>query len=145
MDFDNWPEVPPELRPKRLPHSGLISEAWSAELTRRGWEVVDVRLLPNETDHDRAEAVKAWLEGMRLGTIEIGKDAAKSLELEARVYGLLSLNKFGLSDVPMSSVDDEDSLDVVLSYGRDKAFGSSLDEKRALTAAKKPRSKVKVT
>jgi hypothetical protein len=50
--------------------------------------IVDIRLMPNRTDADRAESVKAALEGVRVGSIKCDPRKLKFYELEARVYGL---------------------------------------------------------
>jgi hypothetical protein len=50
----------------------------------KGWKPIDVRLL------EGADGVKAALEGVRIGSIELDKEDRDALRDEARVYGLLS-------------------------------------------------------
>ena len=87
-DFTAWPKTP---KRRIVYHCGIDDEDL-AHLTGLGWDPVDVRLLPNDEDHQRGEAVKAWLEGVRLGSIDPRGQIAKYVELEARIYGL-TLNK----------------------------------------------------
>jgi len=86
----DWPNVPLEQRPKRLPHSCVLSEDDLELLASKGWQPLDVRLIPNGNDAERGEALKAWLEGIRLGTINADKDLLRFLDLEARALGLTS-------------------------------------------------------
>lgn len=83
-----WPDVPAEMRPKKLFVDMSIEPQELAEFGTKGWFIVDVRLLPNLTDADRAESVKATLEGVRVGSIKCDPRKLKYFELEARVYGL---------------------------------------------------------
>lgn len=85
-----WPRVPKELRPKNLYVDRLMDAADKQMLERRGWRIVDIRLMETRTDGDRAEAVKVYLEGIRVGSIEPTHGLVKHLELEAKIYGLLS-------------------------------------------------------
>ena len=89
-DWSDWPEAPAEERPQSLYVNTSLIGSVRSELLSRGWKVVDVRTLSNQTDGDRAESLKANLEGIRQGTIEADKDRLRWLELEAKVYGLLT-------------------------------------------------------
>ena len=89
-DLHLWPEAPPDERPKSLFFNQAVPADVGEVLQARGWKVVDVRTLANKSDGDRAEALKANLEGIRLGTIHADKDRLRWLELEAKVYGLLT-------------------------------------------------------
>lgn len=88
--FDTWPEAPSSERPKSLFVSESLSSDLVSVLESRGWLVIDVRTLPNQTDGDRAQALKYNLEGIRQGTIRADKEKLRWLELEAKVYGLLT-------------------------------------------------------
>lgn len=143
-DFLRWPIVPDEDRPKKLFHMGLLD----AELTdgsslidylrERGWEPVDVRLMANRTDADRAEAIKGYLEGIRVGSIEADPKSAKFLEHELRVYGMAQGKT---PSGPRSDANDTDSttqsVDIVLnSFGTGRSWTTTADEKAVLTKKK---------
>lgn len=135
----NWPEVPENQRPKRLPHRGLDYNTIT-HLKSRGWDPQDVRLMPNVTDGDRAEALKAWLEGIRYGTIEADPKAAKWIELESRVYGLhagkgVSGGKSGAAQ-NVGSASDDNYIDTMLQFGNDKPWTSTADQKVEATKRK---------
>lgn len=93
QSFMDWPVVPQELRPKSLFHMSNIPAEEQAALTEGGWKLVDVRLLPENTLEEKEFAVKAWLQGVRLKSIEPGRGQIHFSELEAKVYGLLLQKK----------------------------------------------------
>jgi hypothetical protein len=114
----NWPPAPEDERPKSL----YVAESLPAVVTdwlsaERGWRVVDVRALPNRSDADRAEGVKAYLEGVRVGSIEASKEHLRYIELEARICGLLS-NKARADD--MVPTVEGDTLEDILKFGKGK-------------------------
>ena len=88
--WEDWPAVPEDQRPKRLPHSTVLRLEDQELLAAKGWRPMDVRLLPNNNDAERGEALKAWLEGIRMGTIEADAKLLRFLDLEARSLGLTS-------------------------------------------------------
>ena len=110
-----WPSAPRHERPKNLYLAAGLSPDLSSILEGRGWRVIDVRVLPNQTDGARAEALKATLEGIRQGTIEADKDKLRWLELEAKVYGLLTGKDKLKDDKPKISGD---VLEDLLSFGK---------------------------
>ena len=111
-----WPIAPEDERPKALYVCENLPEVVTDWLTdTRGWRIVDVRVLPNKSDADRAEGVKAYLEGVRVGSIEPGKEQLRYLELEARICGLLS-NRSRADD--MTPVVKETTLDKMLDFGK---------------------------
>ncbi len=112
-DWSEWPEAPAEERPKSLFVNTSLTGYVRSELLSRGWKVVDVRTLANQSDGDRAEALKANLEGIRLGTIDADKDRLRWLELEAKVYGLLTGKDKIKDDKPKI---DEGVLDDLLNF-----------------------------
>jgi hypothetical protein len=81
--------VPDKSRPKNLYVNVPLSHDDEAYLIGRGWHPIDVRVLPSKTDADKAETLKAWLEGVRQGSIQLDKDVVKLIELEAKAYGLV--------------------------------------------------------
>lgn len=114
MDFNpiasRFARVPEEKKPLYLYHCAyapqIVQEAQS-----QGWTVVDVRLMPNKTDDDRRECVKAWLEGMRVGTIEVDIKRLKAIELEAKILGMVG-QKPRESDSGMTDDDVNRYLDL---------------------------------
>lgn len=111
-----WPAALEEERPKALYVTEVLPDVVLGWLTtRQGWDVIDVRTMPNVSDADRAEGVKAFLEGVRVGSIEPDKDQLKYLELEARICGLLS-NKNRADD--MVPTVKEATLDKMLDFGK---------------------------
>jgi len=111
-----WPTAPDEERPKALYVYEVLPDVVQGWLqSRQGWKVIDVRTMPNGSDADRAEGVKAFLEGVRIGSIEPDKDQLKYLELEARICGLLS-NKTRADD--MVPTVKKPTLDKMLDFGK---------------------------
>ena len=108
MNWDEWPEVPLEQRPKRLPHNLSIGPEDLQALSEKGWAPVDVRLLPNGSDAERAEGLKSYFEGLRLGTIQVKQAIARYVEVEARVLGLTSGKKPSESDGKSKGYDGMD-------------------------------------
>ena len=109
-----WPGAPKDERPKALYVSEVLPAKVSAWLeSKQGWVIVDVRTMPNKSDGDRAEAVKAFLEGVRVGSIEPGKEQLRYIELESKICGLLS-NKNRADDCKPTL--DEETLDKVLDF-----------------------------
>lgn len=90
VNWFEWPSVPKEQRPKKLYHNQKIGEEELEYLEKNGWQPVDVRLLPSDSDADRANALKAYFLGLRLGTVKLQQSVARYVEVEARVLGLTS-------------------------------------------------------
>ena len=113
-----WPAAPKEERPKNLFVNYTVDKKCRDEMALRGWTLFDTRALPNKTDADRAEGVKAVLEGVRVGSIAPDREKLRWAELEAKVYGLLT-GKDKLADkTPQIS---QEVLDNLLDFGRKKA------------------------
>lgn len=108
---ESWPSVPLKDRPKPFYVRVNLDSEDSKSLEDKGWEVVDVRLLPCDSDVDRQTAVKATLTGSRMGTIELTKLELDTLELEARACGMVG-NKVA-AEKPVSSVT-KDALELIL-------------------------------
>lgn len=142
MTIQLWPDVPKADRPKKLYHCGLDTSG-DACLIEKGWAPIDVRLMPNKTDGDRAERLKAMLEGIALGSIEPDPKAAKFVELELRVYKLTSdkVLPAQLKTQDAFNVDD-DVEDVLKSFSNSRPWSTSADEKEA--AIKKRRGRPEV-
>ena len=114
----SWPVAPEDERPKSLYIAEGLPDVvvrWLRE--QRGWRVVDVRAMPNRSDAERAEGGKAFLEGVRVGSIEPVKELLRYVELEARICGLLS-NKQRADDM-VPKVEGE-TLENILEFGKGK-------------------------
>ena len=113
IDFMSWPVVPDHQRPKPLYHVGMEPQE-AAVLLKSGWEPQDVRLLDNETDEEKTLAVRAWLEGVRLGSIDATRGVTKFIEMEARILGLPETKK-RVSDAPKTK---KETVEALLDFGR---------------------------
>jgi hypothetical protein len=85
--LEGWPQAP---EPGKLLY---VAESLAPELRTKleldGWKVIDTRLMPNDSDGARADAWKAYMEGVRNGSIRPDKTRLKHVELEGRALGLL--------------------------------------------------------
>ena len=114
--FKDWPHV----TGKELYHMGGLEIHELAYLKKRGWIAVDLRVLPNESDGDRATCLKNHLEGIRVGTIQPVKEGLRHLELEAKIYGLIS-TKIRPDEVKKADYSDK-TIDDILNVGKDKDY-----------------------
>lgn len=105
MNLDTWPEVPLEQRPQRLYVNESPDQVTKISLEALGWQVVDVRVLPNRTDADRIEAWRCYLEGVRLGSIEVDSKLKPFIELEAKSHG---------KSVAVKAKDEDEDVDAIL-------------------------------
>ena len=113
-----WPTAPKEERPKSLFVNYTVDKECRDEMALRGWTVFDTRALPNKTDADRAEGVKAVLEGVRVGSIAPDREKLRWAELEAKVYGSLTGKDKLVDKTPQIS---QEVLDNLLDFGGKKA------------------------
>ena len=100
-----WPDVPQDMRPKRLPHAGSISGDDLTLLEGKGWAPIDVRLMAADSDAQRGSCLKAWLEGIRIGTIKADASLQRFLDLEARALGLTSATRNPSEERPKDEID----------------------------------------
>jgi hypothetical protein len=116
LDVSNWPIVPEKEQGQHvIYHAGLEGDA-AERLAQAGWEIVDVRLLPSNTDAKRAEALKCWLVGIRMGTIEPEPKIVKFVDLEARYLGL-----YGAKGAPRDKpAVQANTMEKLLDFGRKK-------------------------
>lgn len=114
----DWPLVPPQLRPKPLFVNEFLSEEDLSLLKERGWDVQDVRLLPNSSMAERQRVVLAWLEGLRNGSIQAHPKIYDTLELEAKTCGLTQAKE--PTEKPKSL--DNATLDKILDMQSRRAF-----------------------
>ena len=110
VDVDNLPTVPQAQRPKKLFVNNNLSSEEEEKAKFLGWSPEDVRLMPNESMHDRKEAVLACLEGHRMGTISLNRIQLESIELEMKACGLLSNKVEAPKEESKLSKDDVDGL-----------------------------------
>lgn len=107
---DDFPNVPKAQRPKPLYVDNNVPAEDVKAFKELGWEVIDVRLMPN-----RSEAVRATLEGIRTGTVAYTKELLGFLQLEARIEKLL-LNR-DADEAEEASVFEDGDFDAILSFG----------------------------
>jgi hypothetical protein len=110
----DWPEVPEAQRPRRLPFLGVLDPESDEHLRALGWDPVDTRLLPSNTIEERSDAILAWLEGVRLGTITPQQNTGKLVELEMRACGLHTGKR--AAEKPPEEIDD--NMDDLLNFGK---------------------------
>jgi hypothetical protein len=111
FDFDDLPIVPEKDRPRRLFVAQTLSSDASEGARTRGWEVVDVRILSSSSMEERRNAVLAYLEGSRCGSLDLSRSQLDALELEAKACGILGTK--GLDEKPKEEVDEEDLLSLL--------------------------------
>lgn len=87
VDFTNFPDLPNESS-RTLYVRGLERDE-EALLRTKGYNPVDVLSLPRNTDSDNRHAIMCWITGMAEGSICMDAERRKTLELEARAYGML--------------------------------------------------------
>jgi hypothetical protein len=114
----SFPDVPKGERPKILYVASQIDQKILETLEGRGWSVKDTRLLPNKSDSDRAEGLKAFMEGIRMGSIAPIASMVRFLELEARIYGIAN-NKDGPSHLNANSENRGDTVESLLDFASD--------------------------
>jgi len=139
FDFADWPETP---QSKRIYHNGLIDNKNAALLAKKNWIVVDVRLLPSASDSERADALKAWLEGIRFGTIEIDKDQLQSFQLEAKIYGLINQRNSTSTGEKLDKATKQ-TLDSLFDFGRGKDHLASAADKTKAQNKRRTRGRPK--
>ena len=93
LDSLNWPAVPAAMRPKPLFVNSVLDPAMQEDMESKGWAVQDLRLWPNTSITERQALVLAWLEGLRVNSIDPTPRIFDSLELEARTCGLTNMKQ----------------------------------------------------
>lgn len=139
MNPENWPDVPEQQRPKKLFVNMSVPATERVVLASKGWEVVDTRLMPCGTDNERLEAVKATLEGIRLGSIEPDKNMKDFLDLEMYVLGVKGK---GAQSVDKGNLEHAE-MDVLLQFGGARVSQDFRDRMVELEASPKRKSKKK--
>ena len=82
--------------------------------------------------------MKAFLEGVRLGTIEPDSGLLRFLELEAKVYGLTTgKNVSGGKSGAAESFEDSSVADILKGFGKSKPFSAKAEEKAKQTKRKR--------
>lgn len=107
FDVESWPIVPDGAGSRRRFYTNLpLSMEQTLALQNRGWDVIDVRLLPEDTDAERQTCVRAWLWGLNNGTISPPNPKIYDiLDLKAKACGLVG-NKEASQDVGKVNKDD---------------------------------------
>jgi len=118
LDLENLPPVPEHARPKRLPVNKTPADDLKLTLEQRGWEIHDVRTMSG------ADAVKATLEGIRLGSIDSVN--LRELELEAKIYGLLKGEEKEKPQEKKQEMSKKDTLKMLLDFQNPKYGGKPL-------------------
>ena len=111
----DWPELSKEDRPRTLFVDSWVPSSVASKLFEKGWLCTDVRGMLNKTDGDKAECVKAYLEGVRVGTIKSDNSRLRHMELEAKIYGLVGTKEAAIAQED-SSIPEAD-LDSLLNFG----------------------------
>lgn len=119
IDFSCWPAAPDNERPKKLFVNNQVSKETALFLALGGWLIIDVRTMDNRSDAARAEAVKAYLEGVRVGSIEPNTNVLRFVELEAKLY---LLNSRPASDKKQDQSLEQQSIDELLNFNSNRAF-----------------------
>jgi hypothetical protein len=114
VDFSDWPEVPRELRPKKLYYAVALGKPALLLLEKLGWDAINVRLMPDKTPEQKSEAIMAWLSGIRLGSIEANATVAKYVEMEMKAVGLLSGKAAAGKDIET----DDGTMEDLLKFGK---------------------------
>lgn len=118
LDPADWPDVPAASRPARLYVDQNLSDEAKQAFTVKGWEVVDVRLLPYSSDQERSVAIQAILAGLRVGSIATRTGLREYLELEGKSCGLIG-NKEPAK--PQDDVLDRQTMDSLLTFNASRA------------------------
>ena len=74
--------------------------------------LVDVTMLPVETPDENKTAIQAWLHGMAEGTIPASQERRKTLELSARLDGLIVTKS---TSVEVKAKMDKQTIEDILS------------------------------
>lgn len=104
-NLSGLPSLPAERRPKRAYVNYAVPGPVVAELFDKGWEIEDLRSAASATISERADNVRNYLEGIRLGTIFASKDMRMTLEFEAKTLGLI-----GTKEVEDAKVKKEEAV-----------------------------------
>ncbi len=116
INFATLPEVPKAARPKKLFVRDTFDTDIEKALKKKGWELVDVRLM-----NDPGEAIKATFEGARMKTIDLGEEEREILLAEARLLGMMSSKQE--REVKRESMAEED-LEQLKNFGKATISGA---------------------
>lgn len=116
LDINDWPNVPQNQQPRKFWTNQNIDDIEKMALQDKGWEVVDVRLMPETTDQERQEVVRAYLWGVTNGTIPNTKALLDVLDLKAKACGLVGNKEASLEKPKM----DKSQLDTLLEVGTNR-------------------------
>lgn len=139
IDPTTWPEVPNDARPKTLYVNLVLDETAKQGLNDKGWIVSDVRLMPSTTDAQRLDVVKAYLEGIRMGSIDTSRDLKEFLDLELYVLGI----KGKVQKANDKGALPQDDVDTLLTIGSTRMSGEFTDKLKGLKETEKEVKKPK--
>jgi hypothetical protein len=118
IDWDSFPDVNTKKPGARRPLfiNTFLSPTQIEALERKGWQIIDVRTLPDDTLEQRASNVLSFLSGVRFGSIVATQTMFKFIELESRITGLYTAK--GTQAKP-KDLDPEDE-EALLSFAKRK-------------------------
>lgn len=102
--FTSLPPLPEGAARRRVYVDESLDDDMVALLKGRGWDVIDLRLMPRTTTGDKIAVLQSTLEAVNFGSITRTKDQLKMIEAEGRLYGVF---KGGEVEEATTSKDDE--------------------------------------
>lgn len=101
VDMEAFPEVPVEARPRSV-YFRKVSALDRAALKNHGYAPVCLMELPRGTPEQEIAYLMAKMQGVEEGTVVVGDNELKALEIEMKAYNLLSQKhmvvRFNFSD-----------------------------------------------
>lgn len=88
IGYEDWPYLPDGVS-KIIYVDKALEWSINNNLIKKGYMIVDVRLMPNESADNKKEVIQACLLGIIDGTIVADDEKRKYLELLAKTEGLL--------------------------------------------------------
>lgn len=88
INANDWDYLPPGVR-RELYVNELLDEMIIERMKIKGYDIVDVRTMPNSNVVEKKDFIQAYLLGVSDGTILSNDERRKSLEFLAKTEGLL--------------------------------------------------------
>ena len=82
-------------------------------LKTRGYDVINLRTLPRDEPHEYREWILGYTQAMLDGTIKLNDNARRTLELEAKICGLLINKNMNVSIQANANMDVRDLLNSI--------------------------------
>ena len=109
----SWPSRPEGSPPEPVYVEETLPQDLVDDLLRRGWTVVDVRLLSG------GDAPRCKLRGVTAGTIPpLSAGELRALELDLKVHKQLRQDDAPPGDKDSRALKDKDDIDALLSFGK---------------------------